>query len=460
MHIQKLLEFAMSVPRPDEPKTDVPDREKVIVEREAGEREKIIDKWNGWVSCEREKNSAFQIQFAGFNARAPEWKSTLLWGKDNWSETQDRLILDHIDLRGACLANAHLEEVQMFGAKLEGAKLHSAHLERARLSNTVLCGAVLCDAHLEGVEFGNAKLCGAKLDRACLKDANLNSAYLDRVSLYAAHLKGVDLLGAKLDGADFQYADFSGAKGLNYDEENGHRNWSFCDLTGTVFARCDLSGGDFTGAVLKTADFTEANVTGIKYKRSKMLGKYLGIRGIDSCYGNPEFRRDALDQDFIDQKYEDCQLLKYARDIQSKRFGRFLNAPPVRFLRGVRWRELRERFSRRLLFGLWSLSDYGRSMLGALIYVAATVFLIGALYKWFLIPFGHVELAGQLKDNPHLPYALWYAAAMGAATLGLTDLLHPLDAWGEAAMLVNVLAGLLLFGMLVAVMQNKFARRS
>lgn len=92
-----------------------------------------------------------------------------------------------------------------------------------------------------------------------------------------------------------------------------------------------------------------------------------------------------------------------------------------------------------------------------MLYVAATIGAIGGLYQYVLIPNQHVALAGS---SAGLPFAAWYAAGMGAATLGLTDLMKPLDWWGQIAMFGNALSGLILFGMLIAVLQNKVARRS
>src|SRR5438045_119653 len=81
----------------------------------------------------------------------------------------------------------------------------------------------------------------------------------------------------------------------------------------------DLSKADLSGANLQDAFLNDADVSGVKYlyrkrdqntsKRKRFLtwlyphsimrGKYQGIR-VASCYGNPIFKRDAEDQDFLD----------------------------------------------------------------------------------------------------------------------------------------------------------------
>jgi hypothetical protein len=188
-----------------------------------------------------------------------------------------------------------------------------------------------------------------------------------------------------------------------------------------------------------------------------MLGCYLGIRGVSSCYGNPGWRRDALDQDFIDDKFESAKLLKHLPQSPSGRLGRFMDFSPVRFARSIRWIELPVRIFRRLWFWLWAFSDYGRSVTSVAAFAAVTIGVFGWLYQTYLIPGGHVTLGAELADAP---FKTWYAAAMGFATLGLTDLLHAKTGWGEATMFANVMAGFMFLGMLLAVLQNKFARRS
>ena len=72
-----------------------------------------------------------------------------------------------------------------------------------------------------------------------------------------------------------------------------------------------------------------------------MRGCYLGIRGLDSCFGNALFKRAAADQDFLDT----------------------LEA----HLKGTR---------RMALFHVWGWIDYGRS----LVRVAAISFGLAAVY--------------------------------------------------------------------------------
>ena len=92
-------------------------------------------------------------------------------------------------------------------------------------------------------------------------------------------MRGTNLVGADLTGADLRDADLTNA-----------------DLRDACLSRANITCASF-----RTARIEGANVTGIVYGSYKdMGGRYLGIRGLDSVYGNALFVRDAKDQDYID----------------------------------------------------------------------------------------------------------------------------------------------------------------
>jgi hypothetical protein len=72
-------------------------------------------------------------------------RRTRLFGKGE----DQRLNLNHTNLRGADLGGTHLEGVHFGGARLEQALLRGAHLERADLWEADLEGADLGGAHVE-----------------------------------------------------------------------------------------------------------------------------------------------------------------------------------------------------------------------------------------------------------------------------------------------------------------------
>jgi Pentapeptide repeats (8 copies) len=142
------------------------------------------------------------------------------------------------------------------------------------------------------------------------------------------------LIGAKLSGANLSLTDLSGA------------NLSDADLDGA-----DLSGANLNRTNLRLANLSNAQLTGVQWQLRAMRGCYLGVRGLDSCFGNALFKRAAADQDFLDT----------------------LEA----HLKGIRGMAL---------FRAWGLIDYGRSLLR----VAAISFGLAAIYGAIYRTFPHV----------------------------------------------------------------------
>jgi uncharacterized protein YjbI with pentapeptide repeats len=126
------------------------------------------------------------------------------------------------------------------------------------------------------------------LGSANLSGANLSRAYLSGAVLEGANLRGGDLgratlIGANLSGANLSLADLSGA------------NLSDAELDGA-----DLSGANLNRTNLSLANLSNAQLTGVQWQLRAMRGCYLGVRGLDSCFGNALFKRAAADQDFLD----------------------------------------------------------------------------------------------------------------------------------------------------------------
>src|ERR1700761_3195097 len=156
------------------------------------------------------------------------------------------------------------------------------------------------------IDLGGGDLAGetlgqANLLRADLEHAHLGGADLTGAHLFGAHLEGANLNAARLDGADLGWANLSDATMLS------------TEVNGTDLSCAQLAG---------------ANVAHLVWDRRRMRGKYHGIRGLDSCYGNALFRRDAADQDYLDTLEMHWQ--------------------------GKRWMMR--------LFWAWGLIDYGRSI--------------------------------------------------------------------------------------------------
>lgn len=402
-----------------------------IAQRPGATRKSIMDAWNIWVdgeiAKEEESDQFFDCDLSGLDSALPLWRATPLW-------------------------NAERGGIDFEGLRLRFADFENANLEHANLSGQTI--GSLANARLKGADLSGASV-GGNLVGADLSDTNLSRLITTR-----ANFKG-----ANLNGAIVTQANFSRARGL------ANRTWRNMDLTGTNFAFCDLSGGDFTGAVLNKTDFTQADLSNIQYlnytglapwlplwplRRNRMLGRYLGIKGVEASYGEPGFRRDAQDQDFIDDKYSDVLLLirrGWKASLEASSGKRWLG----KRLGAIRWRDFPTRLPKRLLFWFWSLTDYGRSVIAVTLIAALMVLGFSLLYLWVLVP-NHDIIVRSSYETANL--ATLYAAARGFANLGIDDILHPTDHWGAIALFANQVSGYVFVGMLLAVLQNKFARRA
>jgi hypothetical protein len=245
----------------------------------------------------------------------------------------------------------------------------------------------------------------AALGSANLSGANLHRAYLSGAVLESANLRGGDLsratlIGAKLNGANLSLADLSGA------------NLSDADLEGA-----DLSGANLNRTDLRLANLSNAQLTSVQWRLRAMRGCYLGIRGLDSCFGNALFKRAAADQDFLDT----------------------LEA----HLKGTRGMAL---------FRAWGLIDYGRSLLR----VAAISFGLAAIYGVIYRIFPHIL---DYKDSANTWFTPYYFSIVTHTTLGFGDV-RPATLAGEIIVSSEVILGYTTLGLLLSVLAQSIARRS
>ena len=305
------------------------------------------------------------------------------------------------------LAGEDLSEMDLTGANLGEADLTDAELFQTDLTEANLKMAVLRGADLSGADLSGAALYKAELVDACLIEADLTGA-----GLGAADLRGADLRGTKLRGADLNEADLSGA------------NLNEADLTGS-----NLKQADITGANLRNANLAVTNLTGMKdggFREKR--GRYYGIRGLDSCFGDPLFVRDAKDQDYLD-------TLEVAIDETPSTAKR-------------RWK--------RFWFSAWGLIDYGRSLgklaLGAFIVTMffGVIFHLDSIFGWqfFSLP--------TSADSPLTPYYFSIVTYTRLGSGGIT----PTHWVGEIVLICERILGYVTLGLLLSILANRVARRS
>jgi len=305
------------------------------------------------------------------------------------------------------LAGEDLSEIDLTGANLGEVDLTDAELFQSDLSEANLKMAVLRGADLSGADLSRAALYKAELADACLIEADLTGA-----NLGAADLRGADLRGAKFHGADLNEADLSNA------------NLNEADLTGANLTRADI-----TGANLQSTNLAATNLTGMKDGgfRDKR-GRYYGIRGLDSCFGDPLFVRDAKDQDYLD-------TLEVAIDETPSTAKR-------------RWK--------RFWFSAWGLIDYGRSLgklaLGAfgVMMVFGFIFHLDSVLGW------HFFALPSSVNSPLTPYYYSIVTYTRLGSGGIT----PTHWVGEVVLVCERILGYVTLGLLLSILANRVARRS
>ncbi|HEV2543285.1 MAG TPA: pentapeptide repeat-containing protein [Methylobacterium sp.] len=165
-----------------------------------------------------------------------------------------------LDLAGADLADARLEETDLSGANLRrvslaGALARSADFAGACVEEADFSGADLSGARFTGIAGGQASFREAMIEDADFSGATMRFARLDKALLDGARFEGADLWGTDFTGAD---ADDSVFRKARLDEAN----LSDCNLTGADFEGASLKKARLVGSRLRGANFSGARLDG------------------------------------------------------------------------------------------------------------------------------------------------------------------------------------------------------
>ena len=305
------------------------------------------------------------------------------------------------------LAGEDLSEMDLTGINLGEADLTDAELFQTDLSDANLKMAVLEKADLSGADLSRGALYKTNLKDACLIEANLTGA-----DLRAADLRGTDLRGTTLREVDFEEADLTNV------------NFTEADLTGSNLTRADITGADLRSANLARTNLTGMHDGGFADKR----GRYYGIRGLDSCFGDPLFVRDAKDQDYLD-------TLEVAIEETA--------SPGKR-----RWK--------RFWFSAWSLIDYGRSLGRLALLAFAVTFVFGLIFHLdVVLGWGFFDL----PDSVNSPLTPYYYSIVTFTRLGSGGI-APTHWVGEIVLICERILGYVALGLLLSILANRVARRS
>jgi hypothetical protein len=331
---------------------------------------------------------------------------------------------EHADIlkQGSDAWNAWRAENPDAGTDLSDADLSDLDLSGANLSETNLSGAELCYTDLSGA---NLKM--ADLRRADLSGANLSGAELYKITAAGAYFTRTDLTDCYLAASDLTNADFRGAKLIRADLTEC--NLSSSDLSQADLTEATLDQARVIGANFRHATLARANLIGIRYGSYRnMTGNYQAVRGLDSCFGNALFVRDAQDQDYLDTLDESLTLI----------------ASPV------------NRRLRRMGFAAWGLIDYGRSLSKTAAYALILSLGYGFIYMLDMILGWGLMNYSNSAESWLTPF---YYSIVTYTTLGFGDI-TPKHWIGEIIVISEVILGYITLSLLLSILANKVARRS
>ena len=323
-------------------------------------------------------------------------------GSEAWNAWRSEHRSERPDLRGIDLSDRDLSGVDLSELDLTGADLYGADLTRANVKMATLTGADLSDCVMVEIDLYKADLAGA-----FLTGADLSGSYLAESNLGGADLRGARLVRADLTGACLRSANLSRA-----------------DLSGVTLDESEVLEADFSHATL-----SEASLFDMHYGTWRsMEGHYFAIRGLDSCYGNALFVRDAEDQDYLDTLHRSAANLPAGR---SKRV-------------------------RLIMLRAWKMIDYGRSLAKPAIIAVALSMLFGVVYTLDLrLDWALMDYSGS-SESWLTPF---YYSLVTYTTLGFGDI-TPQHWLGEIIVIIEVVLGYMTLGLLLTILANNVARRS
>lgn len=110
---------------------------------------------------------------------------------------------------------------------------------------------------------------------------------------------------------------------------------------------------------------------------------------------------------------------------------------------------------RRFFLWMWgTVFSFGKDWYAVVAFAGLNIFVFGAIYA--VLGQHHIQF---LDGNGH-PLYPWFVAAMGFCTLGITGMAKALSGLAMLVMTLNVVAGFVTLGLLIAVISQNFSGRS
>jgi uncharacterized protein YjbI with pentapeptide repeats len=305
-------------------------------------------------------------------------------------------------------------------------------LSNTDLSDMNLSGINFDEVNLEGSEFFQTDLSNSNMKMANLSKSEFSGAHFEKASLYKANFSKSSLIQVNFENSDLRNVQFSDSdmRGCNFlSADLRETDFKSCNLLEANFSKANLSFADVSDADLSHANFNETNLRGLAFGNYKsMHGKYLGIHGLDSSFGNALFVRDAMDQDYLDTLKQSIEETPNSFSKKTKQIG----------------------------FFLWSLFDYGRSLLKVCFFALLIALGFATVYYFDMyLNLGIIDYSSSAQSW----FTPFYYSIVTYSTLGFGDI-TPSHWFGEIVVVIEVILGYVTLGLLLSILANKVARRS
>ncbi len=167
-----------------------------------------------------------------------EHLANLKMGTSYWNKWRAENSKEKVDLRGACLKESVLTNMNLSNASLENINLGEATLNGTDFTGANLTGANLKEASLSQVVFK-----GAIMEGINLKEVSLHNLDISEAILTNANLKEISMNSVDLSNADLRYANLKEASLNKVD-------LSKADLRGAILTEAAINNCKFKGAII------------------------------------------------------------------------------------------------------------------------------------------------------------------------------------------------------------------
>jgi bla regulator protein BlaR1 len=184
--------------------------------------------------------------------------NNLMRGVDFWNKWRSENRNEEVDLRGACLKEAELPNINLSNAYLQNVNFGEAILDGADFTGANLEGANLKEASLKNTKFKNVNLARANLKEVTLREQDFSNSDLSYINLKEAQISEVDFSNSVLVGANLKEASIS-------EVDFGNADLSGANLGEASIRETNFKGATASSGTIFPPGFNAGN-EGIKFK--------------------------------------------------------------------------------------------------------------------------------------------------------------------------------------------------